>query len=230
MKKAFNQWNKGNLQEEFDLRRKKQFQALDVWLARPDEVPIELNEYEQISLNLLIEEAKIFIEEWNEWELRDQFIGHIVKLARFNDAERLVSTFSERTLEAKVKSVRSHNDIELSGKVDWMIARGLGTPKKPFLFIHEYKQEGGGARSNSGQLLATMLAAQELNDDGKPIYGSYVVRHNWFFVVLQGKSYCMSDAYVSTKENDLKEIVRLLKAQKLMINERISDDSNIDRR
>jgi|GEM_PF-5739565 len=117
MKKTFNQWNKGDLQEEFDLRRGKECQALDAWLARPDEVPIELNEYEQITLNFLREEAKIFIEEWNEWELRDQFIGHVVKLARFNDAERLVSTFSERTLEAKVKSIRSHNDIELSGKV-----------------------------------------------------------------------------------------------------------------
>ena len=230
MKKTFNHWNKGDLQEEFDLRREKECEALDAWLAKPDEVPIELNEYEQISLDLLIEEAKIFIEEWNEWELREQFIGYVIKLARFNDAKRLVSTFSERILEAKVKSVRSHNDIELSGKVDWMIARGVGTPKKPFLFIHEYKQEGGGNRGNSGQLLATMLAAQELNDDGKPIYGAYVVGRNWFFVVLQGKSYCMTDAYVSTKEIDLKEILRLLKAQKLMINERISDDSSIDNR
>ena len=223
MKKPFDQWNKGDLQEEFDLQREKQCKALDAWLARPDEVPIELNEHEQIFLNFLREEAEFFIEEWNECELREQFIGHIVKFARFNDAKRLISTFSERTLEAKVKSVRSNNDIELSGKVDWMIARGVGTPKKPFLFIHEYKQEGGGARGNSGQLLATMLAAHELNDDDEPMYGAYVVGPTWYFVVLQGKSYCMSSAYVSTKESDLKEIVRLLKAQKLMITERISE-------
>ena len=230
MKRTFNQWNKGDLHKEFDLQREKQCKALDEWLARPDEVAITLNEFEQVFLNLLVEEAEFFIEEWNEWELREQFIGHVVKLARFNDAKRLVSTFSERSLEAKVKSARTHNDIELSGKVDWMIASGVGIPEKPFFFIHEYKQEGGGTRGNSGQLLATMLAAQALNDDDKPMYGIYVVGRNWFFVVLQGKSYSMTDAYVSTKESDLKEILRLLKAQKLMINERISDDSNIDRR
>jgi len=173
----------------------------------PDEVPITLNDFEQNMLDLSRDEARIYIEEWNEWELRDQFIGPIIKLARFNDPERLISTFSERNLEAKVKGIRSNDDIELSGKIDWMIASGMGRPEKPFFFIHEYKQEGGSTRSNSGQLLATMLAAQELNDDGKPIYGAYVVGRNWFFVVLQGKSYCMTE----------------LKAQKLMINERISE-------
>ncbi|MEM7531146.1 MAG: hypothetical protein AAF639_03130, partial [Chloroflexota bacterium] len=149
-KKTFNQWNKGELHKEFDLQREKQSEALDVWLARPDEVSITLNDYEQTSLDLLIEEAEFFIEEWNEWELREQFIGQVVKLARFNDAKRLISTFSERILEAKVKSARSDTDIELSGKVDWMIASGVGIPEKPFLFIHEYKPEGGGTRSNSG--------------------------------------------------------------------------------
>ena len=83
MQKPFDQWNKGDLQEEFDLQREKQCKALDAWLARPDEVPIELNEHEQISLNLLREE-------WNECELREQFSGPIVKLARFNDAKRLI--------------------------------------------------------------------------------------------------------------------------------------------
>jgi len=207
MKKTFNQWNKGELQKEFGLKRHEECEALKTWLSMPDEVPIVLNDLEENMLDFSRDEARIYIEEWNEWELRDQFIGPVIKLARFNDAERLVSTFS----------------IELSGKVDWMIASGMGRPEKSFFFIHLYKQEGRSTRSNSGQLLATMLAAQELNDDGKPIYGAYVVGRNWFFVVLQGKSYCMTDAYVSTKEDDLKEILRILKAQKLMINERISE-------
>jgi|GEM_PF-2976150 len=73
-----------------------------------------------------------------------------------------------------------------------------------------------------------MLAAQALNDDGRPMYGAYVVGPTWYFVVLQGKSYCMSDAYVSTKESDLKEILRLLKAQKLMINERLRQNTTTD--
>ncbi|MEM7536436.1 MAG: hypothetical protein AAF639_29905 [Chloroflexota bacterium] len=221
MKKTFNQWNKGELQQEFNLQLLENCEYLNAWLAMPDEIPIALNELEQDVLELARSEARIYIEEWNEWDLRDQFIGIIVKLAKFNDAKRLVSAFSERTIGANVQGVRSNNDIELSGKVDWMVASGMGIPKKPFFFIHEYKQEGGGTRSNSGQLLATMLAAQELNDDGKPMYGAYIVGRNWFFVVLQDRTYCMTDAYVSTKEHELQEILRILKAQKLMINERV---------
>ena len=92
-------------------------------------------------------------------------------LVEFNDLERFVATFSERTLKAMVKGIQDDKEIELSGIVDWMIARGRATPRTPYFFIHEYKQEESGTKSNRGQLLATMLAAQELNDDGKPIYG-----------------------------------------------------------
>ena len=226
MKKTFNQWSKGELQREFDLRRKKQCKALDAWLAKPDEASITLDDYEQISLRRLIDLAEIYVEEWNEWELRDQFIGLVVNLANFNDPVRLVSTFSERNLEAKVKGVRDNQDIELSGKVDWMVASGMGLPEKPYFFIHEYKQEGGSTKSNSGQLLATLLAAQELNKDNKPMYGVYVLGRNWFFTVLQGREYCMTGAYLSTRENELHEILRILKAQKLMIIERVSQEAN----
>jgi len=55
MKEAFNQWNKGDLHKEFGLQREKQCKALDEWIAKPDTGSITLNEYEQISLNFLIE-------------------------------------------------------------------------------------------------------------------------------------------------------------------------------
>ena len=138
MKKTFNQWSKGELQREFDLRRKKQCKALDAWLAKPDEASITIDDYEQISLRRLVDLAEIYVEEWNEWELRDQFIGLVVNLANFNDPVRLVSTFSERNLEAKVKGIRDNQEIELSGKVDWMVASGMGLPEKPYFFIHEF--------------------------------------------------------------------------------------------
>jgi len=230
MKKTFKQWTRDDLRIEFDLRRVQQNGAWDAWLAMLDDVPITLTELEQGFLDILRQRADFYIEDWNEWELRDQFIGIVISLADFNDPERFFSAFSERNLQAIVEGssgntgndVEKSREIELSGKVDWMIATGMATPGKPYFFIHEYKQEESGTKSNRGQLLATMLAAQELNTDGKPIYGAYVLGRNWFFAVLQGRHYYMSDAYVSTKENDLRDILRLLKAQKLMIIERVS--------
>ena len=43
-----------------------------------------------------------------------------------------------------------------------------------------------------------------------------------FFAVLQGRQYCMSNAYVSTKMDELANILRLLKAQKVMVQGRVS--------
>ncbi|MEM7531833.1 MAG: hypothetical protein AAF639_06645 [Chloroflexota bacterium] len=221
MGKTFDQWTKDDLRIEFDLRQVEQCDAWNEWVAMLADIPITITEYEQMTLDRLYRQATIFIDDWNEWELREQFVSLLVGLVEFNDLERFVATFSERTLKAMVKGIQDDKEIELSGIVDWMIARGRATPRTPYFFIHEYKQEESGTKSNRGQLLATMLAAQELNDDGKPIYGAYMLGRNWFFAVLQGRQYCMSNAYVATKEDELKDILRLMKAQKLMIHERV---------
>ncbi|MEM7536459.1 MAG: hypothetical protein AAF639_30020 [Chloroflexota bacterium] len=219
--KTFNQWTKDDLRIEFDLRRVEQCNGWDAWLARLDDAPITLSELELGVLEMLRQRARIYLDDWNEWELREQFIGSIVSLADLNDADKFFSTFAERQLKATVKGIRDEEEIELYGKVDWMVAKGMATPSSPYFFIHEYKQEESGTKSNRGQLLATMLAAQELNNDCQPIYGIYVLGRNWFFTVLQGRQYCITDAYLSTKEADLHDILRLLKAQKIMIGERV---------
>lgn len=224
MKKTFNQWTKDDLRLEFGLRRILHCPAWEAWVARIASTSISLSELELTMLGTLRERADFYIDDWNEWELRDQFIGMVISLADFNDPERFFSAFSERNLLAVLRSSQNDKKIELSGKADWMVATGMATPGKPYFFVHEYKQEESGTKSNRGQLLATLLAAQELNSDGLPIYGAYVLGRNWFFVVLQGREYCISDAYVATKEGDLLDILRLLKAQKLIIIERTEMD------
>lgn len=65
-------------------------------------------------------------------------------------------------------------------------------------------------------LLVTMLAAQKLNHDGKPVYGCYVMGRLWFFVVLQGGDYAGSLAYDATKD-EIKDIFSILKKTKAII-------------
>jgi len=67
-----------------------------------------------------------------------------------------------------------------------------------------------------------MLVGQTLNNDGKPVYGSYVIGRNWFFVVLQGKAYCISDEFVSTRKDDLAQIVKVLNNMKQIIERSLS--------
>lgn len=55
-----------------------------------------------------------------------------------------------------------------------------------------------------------MLVAQTLN--GKPkqlIYGSYVLGRQWVFMVLYGKHFAQSNAYI-VSSNNIFDIVRLL--------------------
>ena len=116
--------------------------AWDTWLALLDEgqvnhISIVISDYEQITLDRLRWRADLFIDDWNEWELRTQLVSQLVSLADFNDWDCFVGTFSKRNLMATVKGIQQEEEIELSGTVDWMIATGHGTPRTPYFFIHE---------------------------------------------------------------------------------------------
>jgi hypothetical protein len=143
---------------------------------------------------------------WNEDELKLQFIAPLLLVVNYDFPDYKV--FSQRTLTATV------NGIEIGGRVDFMIAKGKQRPTNPFFFIHEYKQESKrGASDPKGQLLAELLAAQTRNADNLPMYGCYVVGRSWFFVVLNGNEYAVSDAYVATQKTvyDIIAILRRVK-------------------
>jgi len=60
------------------------------------------------------------------------------------------------------------------------------------------------------------LVAQELNKNQHPIYGCYILGRDWFFMVLQGRQYAISEVYAATKE-DIFDIFRILKGLKAII-------------
>ncbi|MEM6299212.1 MAG: hypothetical protein AAF740_11055, partial [Bacteroidota bacterium] len=95
---------------------------------------------------------------------------------------------------------------------------GRQKPIKPYFFIHEYKQERKGTADPKGQLLAELLAAQENNTHQFPMYGCYVVGRNWFFMILNGKEYAVSDAFISSQK-DIYQIIAILRQIKIYIEE-----------
>jgi hypothetical protein len=114
---------------------------------------------------------------------------------------------------------------EISGKPDFMVAKGKQEMKAPFFFVHEYKKElNNDTQDPAGQLLAAMLIAYEHNLNvpelkEKAIYGTYVIGRHWYFVIFQGREYAISDSYVATRETDLLDIFRILKANRQKIRE-----------
>ncbi|CAK8722870.1 hypothetical protein LDFHOB_12390 [Candidatus Electronema aureum] len=62
-----------------------------------------------------------------------------------------------------------------------------------------------------------MAAAQAANAQPHPVYGAYVVGRHWYFIVLDGKVYGESLAYDATKEEELMQILAILKKTKALI-------------
>jgi hypothetical protein len=66
-------------------------------------------------------------------------------------------------------------------------------------------------------MLAAMILAQELNQDGKPIYGCWLQGKVWNFTTLIGRDYCVSRLYDATNPEDLRQIVFILRKLKDLI-------------
>lgn len=217
MKKNFTNWTKTELKNLLGLRPTKECTHLNNWISSAEKQT--LSSFETHYLEWLFDHKVPHIDNWNEAELRDQFISNITSIIDYYSDEYSIGVFAERILSSNI------NDVFLNGKIDWMVATGIDTPEQPYFFIHEYKQEDGNSSvSGRAQLYAIMRVAQELNKStGEPIFGCYVLGRFWFFTSLINDAYCITNAYNSTKKEELFTIVKILKAQKQIIFKRVSE-------
>lgn len=189
MRKAtFEGWNMDDVEQTFSLDFEAHEPLFDEWLR--SDFPVSVRERDTIAD--LQEDLFRRIDLWNEDELKFKFIAPFVSLVRFETQQ--TSVFTQRTLSAIV------NDIELSGRVDFILATGKSKPISPFFFLHEYKHTFALDSDPLAQLLVEIIAAQELNKqlsdaDSKPLYGCYAIERLWYFVMLRGKRYSTSLAY-----------------------------------
>jgi hypothetical protein len=208
--KSFKFWTSEEVENTFDIKRQKNLAALVEWL---DTSEIVLPAHTLAILDVMKDELLEYIEYLNEEELKIHFIGKIIDLVRFDYLGRY-RTFFGRQLTAET------DEYILSGEVDFMVATGKMTPNRPFFFLHQYKQELKRDNDPLGQLLIAMVAAQTRNENHQPILGCYVTGRLWFFVVLEGKNYSISNGFNSS-DTDLKEIVTILTKSKHYIEEQM---------
>ena len=202
---AFRDWTLQKLDKTFHLKRRLQCPLLDDWTMMPFEIPANhLSE-----LEILRQDLFLFADTWNEDELKWNFISVLMKLVNYRTAT--YNIFLNRPIQAQV------NNYTLKGFVDAVIATGMYEPEAPFFCFHEYKREKGTNDDPRGQLLSAMLAAQKLNSNDKPVYGAYVIGRNWFFVVLEGKEYCISNNFSATHKDELQQVYKLLANLKVII-------------
>jgi hypothetical protein len=194
--------------DRFGIEKTRHCSTLDNWMSARS----ELTAFEQELIEKARTELDIKWDEWNEEELKMNFIGLILFTAHI-DVPKKIRTFYERKLTGKV------NDILISVTVDCMIASPMnsGRPKSPYFFLQEFKRSLGDNHDPEGQMLAAMILAQELNQDQKPLYGCWVQGKNWNFTVLNALEYCVSIQFDATQPDDLSRIVYALRQLKELI-------------
>jgi hypothetical protein len=197
MKRTFENWLWEDLEVEFGIS-KQVLPTLQKWLNSDEKPSIS----QQAALQHLSEIFNKHYEDWNEDELKMQFIAPLLNIIDYYDTA--YTPFSQRNMSAKIKN------WELYGRVDWMLAKGRQIPRNPYAFIHEYKPEKGRSNDPKGQLLSEMLVAQAKNNDEKSIYGAYIVGKDWYFVVLEGNNYAVSRPFQANENHDLDTIVKVL--------------------
>jgi hypothetical protein len=206
MTKTFEKWKIDELHQLFGLNRIfHDFEPLAHWLNTG---PNTLTESDLQALEKIRIELSENAENWNEDELKFFFISHLISIADIKTNS--VKIFTQRPLTAFI------NSIKLTGIVDFVMATGIAEPQEPYFFLHEYKQERKGSNDPLAQLLAEMLVAQHLNQEPRPIYGCYVMGRFWFFVVLLGTNYAVSDAFTATNTNLVQITLILRKIRQLI--------------
>lgn len=204
-KSNFREWSLERVERTFQLVQVTELPILEELLAS-DYV---LNEFDIHHLKSL---RKNYVEfggdDWNEVELENKIISPIIVASEIDN--KRFAYFLERELATII------DEYELSGKVDGMIASGFRSPQMPYFCLNEYKRGTDPYGDPRGQALIAMLVAQKLNDNQKPIYGSYIIGRNWYFMALIGKEYAISKDF-SCVDDEIFEIFKVMKSLRVQI-------------
>ncbi len=169
-----------------------------------------LNEEESNFLISLIKKHRNLVLSYSEEDLKMYFISNILNKVDFLMEDK--RGYFDKPLKAVI------NEVEFSGKTDFMLAFGIKKPQKPYFFIQEFKQTKHSVDAED-QLLAEMLAAIELNKVNL-MRGAFIVGAIWRFMILEkiaenSYQFFISDACDSLNFNSLKQIYICLQAIKL---------------
>lgn len=211
---ALKGWREGELIETFNLNRiiTTQTPLMQEWLDV--QIP-ELNVGEQYNFDRSFLKAQKNMAGWYEEDLKMKFISPILELGHLADDDIVIGYF-DKIISATVEGIR------LTVKSDFMLAKGiLDVYRTPYFHFQEYKPYKNPSGDSMAQLIEAFLIAQEKNKNGKPLYGVDIMGANWRFVILQDKTYCISDIFNSVDKADLLTIIAVLRKFKYILETRL---------
>ena len=207
-------WREGELIKTFNLNRIVTYQTplMQEWL---DVQMPELNIHEQYEFDKALAKAQKRIVGWNEEDLKMKFISPILELGQLGDDDVVIGYF-DKIISAVVE------DIKLTVKSDFMLAKGiLDVFETPYFHFQEYKPYKNPTGDSMAQLLQAFMIAQEKNKMGVPLYGVDIVGREWSFVIMDGKDYCISEAFNSINKTNLLTIISVLRKFRYILHTRL---------
>lgn len=168
---------------------------------------ITLTDEDILFLKTLLEQEKNLLRHYNEEDLKIHFISPMLNRINFKSYEKEVRDFYEEFLTYET------NEFILKGITDFLVAKGLKSPKSPYFFIQEFKKSAGYSDPEP-QLLAELISAVELNQFND-MKGAFIIGENWVFVILNRLTkhkyhYSLSRTFNSSNINDLQSIYKNL--------------------
>ncbi len=204
-KSNFREWSLEKVERTFQLVQVSKLPILEELLS----YEFTPNEHQVYNLTQLSQNyTEHGGDDWNEIELENKLISPVIVASGVDNKN--FAYFLERELAITI------DEYELSGKVDGMIATGFRSPQMPYFCLNEYKRGTDPYGDPRGQALIAMLSAQKLNSNGKPIYGSYIIGRNWYFMALVGTEYAISKDF-SCVDDEMFDIFRILKSLRVQI-------------
>lgn len=205
IKSNFREWTLDKIDDAFGLQQVRRLPILEELLA----FEYQADAYETRYISHLSETyIELGGDSWNEVELENKFISPMIVFSDISNQK--YSYFLERELSTTI------GEYQLNGRVDGMIATGYRNPKVPYFCLNEYKRQTDPDGDPTGQALIAMLAAQQLNDNKKTIFGSYIIGRAWYFMALVGKEYAISKDF-SCVDDEVFDIYRILKGLRVQI-------------
>jgi hypothetical protein len=196
--------------EIFKLERSGKCSHLEKWLNKS----FEFNEFEKQLVESIHSEMMTSSDYLNEEELKIRLIAPLFLIAKIDEGDK-IRVFYERNLNVEI------DEFQISVVCDCMVAAStiFKTPSHPYFFLQEFKKAKGEKRDPEARMLLAMLAAQKANNDGKPIYGGFLIGSNWRLTTLINNQYCTSRQYSAMVKEDLMQIAyALLHLKELIMN------------
>jgi hypothetical protein len=209
-------WREGELIKTFKLKCLTTVQTplMQEWLDV--EVP-NFNIHEQYQFDKTLLKAQRSIRGWSEEDLKMKFISPVLELGQITDDDIAMSYF-DKILSATI------DDIKLVVKSDFMLAKGiLDVYETPFFHFQEYKPYKNPSGDSMAQLIEAFLIAQEMNQNGKPMYDVDIMGANWQFVTMEGREYCIAKPLSAIDRDDLLKIIAIMRKFRFILETRLLD-------